>query len=91
MLGEWGRTIRNWGYWIVLILAVLIGRYSVGKIMSWLLDPRTATLSGERTWLGFRLLIAYLLALFSWLWICAMLGRASAGPEPPAESQKAAA
>ena len=91
LLREWGRIVRNWGYWIVLILAVLIGRYSVGKIMSWLLDPRTATLSGERVWLGFRMLVAYLLTLFSWLWICAMLGRAHAGPEPPAESQKAAA
>jgi len=91
MLRGWGRIVRHWGYWIVLILAALIGRYSVGKIMSWLLDPRTATLSSERVWLGCRMLFAYLLALFSWLWICAMLGRAHAGPEPPAESQKAAA
>lgn len=91
MLREWGRIVRNWVYWIVLILAVLIGRYCVGKIMSWLLDPRTATLSSERVWLGFRMLFAYLLALFSWLWICAMMGRANPGPEPPAESRKAAA
>ncbi|HEY6969539.1 MAG TPA: hypothetical protein VJA94_10065 [Candidatus Angelobacter sp.] len=88
---EWGRIVRNWVYWIVLILAVLIGRYCAGKIMSWLLDPRTATLGSERVWLGFRMLFAYLLALFSWLWICAMVGRAHSGPEPPAESQKAAA
>lgn len=91
MLRKWAQIVSNWRYWIVLVLAALIGRYCVGKIMSWLLDPKTATLSGERIWLAFRLLIAYLLVLFSWLWICAMLGRARSGPEPPAESQKAAA
>ena len=91
MFRVWWRTVRNWAYWIVLILAAIIGVYCVGKIMGWLLDPRTATLGGEKTWLSFRMFFAYLLALFSWLWVCSMLGRARPHPEPPAESQKAVA
>jgi hypothetical protein len=45
----------------------------------------------EGIWLGFRLFIAYLLALFSWLWVCCMLARARFRPDPPAASQRAAA
>lgn len=91
MLGAWQRTVRNWAYWIVLILAALIGVYCTGKIMGWLLDPRTASLTGEKVWLSFRMFVAYLLALLSWFWVCSMLARARPHPEPPAESQKAAA
>jgi len=91
MFRTWWHTVRNWAYWIVLILAALVGVYCTGKIMGWLLDPKTATLGGEKTSLSFRLFFAYLLALFSWLWACSMLARARPHPEPPAESQKVAA
>jgi hypothetical protein len=78
-------------YWVVMIVAALIGAYLTDKILGWTLNPDTATLGGEKTWLAFRLLVAYLLALFSWFWVCAMLGHASRPPEPPAASQRAAA
>lgn len=89
---EWWRTFRSLGFWIVLVLAAVIGIYCTGKILDWKLDPKTATLGGEKIWLGFRLVVIYLLALFSWLWVCCMMVRARRQPDPPpAESQKAAA
>lgn len=89
---EWWRTFRSLGFWIVLVLAAVIGIYCTGKILDWKLDPKTASLGGEKVWLGFRLLVIYILALFSWLWVCCMMVRARRQPDPPpAESQKAAA
>ena len=87
----WWRTVRSLAFWIVLTLAAVIGIYCTGKILDWKLDPKTATLGGEKVWLGFRLLVIYLLALFSWLWVCCMMVRARLRPDPPAESQKKAA
>lgn len=76
VFGTWLRMIRNLSWWIVLIIASLVGVYCTGKLMEWTLDPKTATLAREQWWLGFRLLIAYLLAILSWLWVCAMVSRA---------------
>lgn len=87
----WGRSLRNVAYWIVLVAAALIGVYCTGKLMDWRLHPQGPAVTKEGIWLGFRLFIAILLGLFSWLWVCAMLGRARFRPDPPAESQKAAA
>ena len=92
MFRSWWRAVRNLAYWIVLIVAAIIGVYCTGKIVSqWRLDPKTATLGGEEVFVVFRFLFAYLLALFSWFWVCAMLARARPQPDPPAASQKAAA
>jgi hypothetical protein len=71
----WSRTIRSVMYWSVLVIALILGVYSVGLIMGWKLDPKTATLSVEKTSLVFRLLFAYLLGIFSWLLIGSALGR----------------
>ena len=90
-LRAWWSAVRNLAYWIVLFAAALIGIYCNTKLMSWTLNPGTATLTGEKVWLAFRLLVAYLLALFSWLWVCSMLARARFQPDPPEASQKAAA
>ena len=76
-LRDWRRTVANLAYWIALVVAALVGVYCTGKIMGWKLDPRTATLSAEKTSLAFRLLFAYLLAIFAWLLDCSALGRAS--------------
>jgi hypothetical protein len=73
---DWRRTIANLAYWIVMVVAAVIGVYLTGKIMDWKLDPKTATLSGERASLAFRLLFAYVLAIFAWLLACSALGRA---------------
>lgn len=89
--GAWRSSLQNLAYWIVLVAAALIGVYCTGKLMEWKLNPNRAAVSKEEMWLGFRLFIAYLLALFSWLWVCSMLARTQFRPEPPAESKKAAA
>jgi hypothetical protein len=73
---DWWRTVRNLAFWIALVAAAVVGVYCTGKIMDWKLDPKTATLSGEKVSLAFRLLFAYLLAIFSWLLACSALGRA---------------
>lgn len=86
MFRSWWRALRNLAYWIVLILAGLIAVYCNSKLMDWKLNPNTATLSGEKVWLGFRLLVVYLLGLFSWFWVCSMLARARPQPDPPAAS-----
>ncbi|HLW53738.1 MAG TPA: hypothetical protein VKW06_12940 [Candidatus Angelobacter sp.] len=72
------RTLRSLVYWIVLLVAALIGVSATQAIMGWKLDPRTATLSAEETSLVFRLLFAYLLRIFSWLLACSALGRNTA-------------
>lgn len=88
----WWRAVRNLAFWIVLVVAALIGVYCFGKIVShWRLDPKTATLRGEEGFVAFRFPFAYLLALFSWLWACCMTVRARPQPDPPAASQKSAA
>lgn len=87
----WRRPVQNLAYWIVLVVAALIGVYCTGRLMGWTLNPDRAAVTKEGIWLGFRLFIAYLLALLSWLWVCSMLARAQFRPEPPAESKKAAA
>jgi hypothetical protein len=88
MFRAWWHMVRNWAYWMVLILAAFLGVYATGMIMHWLLNSKTATLGAEQVWLAFRLFIAYLLALFSWLWVCAMLARTRPHSEPAPASQK---
>jgi uncharacterized membrane protein YidH (DUF202 family) len=81
---EWGRTLKRVSYWIVLVLAVILGVFLVAGLMEWKPDPRTATLRGDAVSVFFRLLASYLLALFSWLWMCSMLGRLHSAGEPAA-------
>lgn len=87
----WRRTLRSLSYWIVLVLAGLIGVYCTGKLMGWTLSPKGPAVTKEGIWLGLRMLIAYLLALLSWFWVCSILVRARFRPEPPAAAQKTAA
>jgi hypothetical protein len=75
---EWRRLLRSSSYWIVLLIAALLGVAATQAIMDWKLDPRTATLAAEETSLFFRLLFAYLLGIFSWLLACSVLGRRTA-------------
>ena len=74
-LGDWGRTIRSLAYWLLLFVASILGVYCIGLIMGWTMDPKTATLPGERASLVFRMLLAYLLGIFAWFLACSMLGR----------------
>ena len=72
----WLRMLLNLAWWIVVIVAWFLGVWCVSKLLHWTLDPKTATLTGEKIWLAVRLLVGYLLAIFSWLWACTMLARA---------------
>ncbi len=82
---DWRGKLRSLGYWLTLVVAAILGGYCVTKIAYWTLDPKTATLAAEKTSLAFRLLFAYLLALFSWLLTCSVLGRASGVGQPAAQ------
>jgi len=76
---DWAKTVRSLAYWIALIVAAVVGIYFVGVVMGWRLDPKTATFRGEEVSFVFRQLLAYLLALFSWLLVASALGRARRG------------
>jgi hypothetical protein len=82
---DWGGKLRSLGYWLTLLVAAILGVYCVSKIAYWTLDPKTATLAAEKTSLAFRLIFAYLLALFSWLLTCSVLGRPRGVGQPSAE------
>src|SRR5215471_13959963 len=79
---NWWKTIRSLAYWIVLIVAAIVGVYLVGVVMGWRLDPKTSTFHGEYANFAMRLLLAYLLGLFSWLFVGSMLGRAGRAAQP---------
>ena len=81
--------LLNLAWWIVVVVAWFLGVYCTTKLLEWKLDPRTASLHGEEIWLAFRMLLAYLLMLFNWLWTCVMLARARTKAE--AVMQKPAA
>jgi hypothetical protein len=83
----WRRTLRKLAYWLVLVLATILGVYCVGAIMGWKLDPKTSTLGAEKASLTFRLLFAYLLGLFSWLLTCSTLGRTRSLGQSAAQPQ----
>ena len=68
----WWRMVRNRRWWIVLLLAGLLGVYCVYALMGWTLSPE-APLNSEKVWLGFRLLVGYILAIVAWLVTCAAL------------------
>ena len=87
----WGRVLRRLGYWVVLIIAAILGVYLNSKLLHWTLNPDKSTLGGQETWFGFRLFVFYLVVSLSWLWVCAMLAYTARRPDPPAASQKAAA
>jgi hypothetical protein len=73
--GDWRRAIANLLYWIVLVVAAVVGVGSTRQIMAWKLDPKSSTLAGEQTSLAFRLFFTYLLAIFAWLVTCSIVGR----------------
>ena len=81
---DWRKTVPSLAYWIALVVAAIIGVYFVQLVMGWRLDPRTSTLRGEQASFITRQLLAYLLALFSWLFVASMLGRASRAAQPSA-------
>jgi len=75
-LREWRRLLRRVSYWVVLMLAVIPAGIVIMLLLEWKMNPATATLPAEEISLILRLLVCYLIALFAWLWVCSMVGRA---------------
>lgn len=86
---DWRHAIGSLVYWVVLLVAALIGVSSTQVLMSWTLDPKTASLGAEETSLFFRGLFSYLLGIFAWLLACSMLGRRAARTAGEAAAQPA--
>ena len=90
-LREWGRVLRQVSYWVVLVFAVIPAGVAVVLLLEWKMNPDTATLRGEEISLILRLLASYVIALFAWLWVCSMVGRANQGDAGLAEGKEASA
>jgi len=75
-LRAWGRVLRRVSYWVVLVLAVVPAGIVVMLLLDWKMNADTATLRGEEISLILRLLASYVIALFAWLWVCSIIGKA---------------
>jgi hypothetical protein len=75
-LRAWGRVLRRVSYWVVLVLAVVPAGIVVMLLLDWKMNADTATLRGEEISLVLRLLACYVIALFAWLWVCSIIGKA---------------
>jgi hypothetical protein len=76
---DWAKTVRSLAYWVALVVAALVGVYLVEAVMGWRPGSKPGTFRGEQVSFVFRQLLAYLLALFSWLFVASALGRACRG------------
>ena len=81
----WVRSLKSLQYWLTLALAALIGVYAPIKLMDW--TPKQGTsLNLQMTSMVVRLVVAYVLALFAWMWAASAVGRAGA-PKPEAAAK----
>jgi hypothetical protein len=77
----WRKTVLSLAYWLALTFAALLGVFATQKLMAWTPDFKTSTTHSEAISLAWRLFIAYLFGLFSWMLTCSVLGRYSAAAE----------
>jgi hypothetical protein len=77
-LSAWKKTIFSFAYWLVLIFAALLGVFATQKLMAWTPDFKTSTTHSEAISLAWRLCVAYLFGLFSWILVCSVVGRSAA-------------
>jgi len=71
----WKNAIASLPYWLILLVAALLGVYAGSKIMDWRPTMKDSTFSTETASLVLRLFFSYLLGLFSWLLACALIGK----------------
>jgi len=81
----WKRSVSSLAYWLVLLLASLLGVFVTQKLMAWKPDFRTSTFPHEAASLSVRLFFAYLLGLLSWLLTCSLVGRCAASTGTPSD------
>jgi hypothetical protein len=72
----WLRMFLNRLFWGVVIVASVLGVVIPVALKDWKLDPKTASLTGEEFFLAFRIAIATVLILSSWLMVSFTLARA---------------
>lgn len=77
----WKTVVRSLQYWGVLAIAVVLGVLVSGSIIHWTPRSQNPTFTGETISLVLRFAVAYLLALFSWMLACSMIGRRCRIPE----------
>jgi len=77
-LSAWRNTVFSLGYWLVLLLAALLGVLATEKIMAATPNFKDSTIHAEAISLIVRLAFSYLLGLFSWLLVCSTVGRYAA-------------
>ena len=74
-LSAWRKTIFTLFLLAGLLLAALLGVFAAQKLMAATPDFKTSTFHGEALSLAARLVVAYLLGLFSWILTCSVVGR----------------
>jgi len=84
-LTAWRKTILSLGYWLVLLLAALLGVLATTMLMALTPDFRTSTFHGEAFSLAIRLAVSYLLGLSSWLLVCSTVGRCASAARAAAD------
>ena len=87
-LRTWMRMFLNRWFWGVVIVASILGVLIPTALLGWKLKPETATSTSEGIFLGFRMLIGYLLALAAWLMVCFTLARTRMRAEIPPMPKK---
>lgn len=71
----WKKAVSGLPYWLVLLVASLLGAWATQGLMGWMPDFRTSTFGLEAVSLGFRLFFAYAFGLFAWILACSVVGR----------------
>ncbi|HLJ90930.1 MAG TPA: hypothetical protein VKZ53_29270 [Candidatus Angelobacter sp.] len=72
----WFRMLKQRRLWAAIALASVVGVVLPAALAGWRLNAKTTSATGEGIFVAFRLLLAYLLALFTWLMLGSMLARA---------------
>lgn len=79
----WKRAVWCLPYWLLLVVAVLVGVLAAPAIFGWTPNFRISTLRFETFSLVLRVICAYALGLWAWILACNAVARASAEPDEP--------
>ena len=74
----WKKTVSSVAYWLVLLIAALLGVFATQKLMAWTPDFKTSTFHSEAISFAARFFFAYVFGLFSWMLACSVVGRCNA-------------
>lgn len=74
--GDALRVLREWRYWAAGAVLLAVGAYLPYKLVWWV--PQVGGLTAQATSLAVRFLLAYALAVLSWLALAAVIGRRAA-------------